>query len=625
MKNKFILVLIGLVVVASIIGGLIQVRSISAAASTSIHIVKYDANRNIIDEETIDISTMESTLPVKGDDTTHYYTQGPNFNEALMWDPTENYDLLYGGDSLKDKGALKGTALKDLCNLVGGMSPGDQVNVMASDGYNDNFDYPNVYNTLSESLNARQGSIVVCWKKDGQYSGTGTGNWTDGMMLGFMPDSSTARVDDNKIIFGHQDMHDCLPQHDWHYYYQNSIAFPSTHGLWIKYVTEISIYEGGANNWNVTLTGARNETLSQNWFGNCIACHEPSTYNDGAGNVWSGLPLWYVCGLVDDTNIHGPGAFNDSLYYNIRVIGGLDNYSYTFPSTTIARNNNYILANKLNGQLFDEDKYPLKLVSPNFIQGGPSVAQINRIDLLNIGTSPPTIIPPSNVQDWPLQLIGASNYTITQDLFEGSNNGCLKCHPASEYTDEQNNVWKGLPLWMLAARVDDGNTHAFNDTLAATNYEILVNAADGYHYSFYSASAARNNDIIIASKVKLAGTSQFIDLPMTTTNPDQSVHPAYPLKATGSATASGDRIGGIVQIRLMLSTPTPTPTPTSTPSAHPWDFNGNHGCDIGDVVIVGLHWGETGTHGWIPQDLNTNGGIDIGDVVIVGLHWGETY
>jgi PKD repeat protein len=56
-----------------------------------------------------------------------------------------------------------------------------------------------------------------------------------------------------------------------------------------------------------------------------------------------------------------------------------------------------------------------------------------------------------------------------------------------------------------------------------------------------------------------------------------------------------------------------------------WDFNNNHLCDIGDVVIVGLHWGETGAHGWISQDLNTNGLIDIGDVVIVGLHWGETW
>jgi hypothetical protein len=66
--------------------------------------------------------------------------------------------------------------------------------------------------------------------------------------------------------------------------------------------------------------------------------------------------------------------------------------------------------------------------------------------------------------------------------------------------------------------------------------------------------------------------------------------------------------------------------PLNGPGVNPlWDFNNNHMCDIGDVVIVGLHWGETGAHGWIPQDLNTNGMIDIGDVVVVGLHWGESY
>jgi hypothetical protein len=66
--------------------------------------------------------------------------------------------------------------------------------------------------------------------------------------------------------------------------------------------------------------------------------------------------------------------------------------------------------------------------------------------------------------------------------------------------------------------------------------------------------------------------------------------------------------------------------PLNGPVVNPsWDFNNNHMCDIGDIVIVGLHWGEMGGQGWIPQDLNQNGLIDIGDVVIVGLHWGETY
>jgi hypothetical protein len=56
-----------------------------------------------------------------------------------------------------------------------------------------------------------------------------------------------------------------------------------------------------------------------------------------------------------------------------------------------------------------------------------------------------------------------------------------------------------------------------------------------------------------------------------------------------------------------------------------WDLNGDHTCNIGDVVVIGLHWGETGTAGWIPQDLNSDGIINIGDVVVLGLHWGETW
>jgi hypothetical protein len=55
-----------------------------------------------------------------------------------------------------------------------------------------------------------------------------------------------------------------------------------------------------------------------------------------------------------------------------------------------------------------------------------------------------------------------------------------------------------------------------------------------------------------------------------------------------------------------------------------WDLNGDHTCNIGDVVRVGLHWGETGTAGWIPEDVSPNGAIDIGDVVVIGLYWGQT-
>jgi hypothetical protein len=587
--------------------GFAQVTPLSAAASTTIHVVKYAADHTtVLNETTVSISTLESSKPVQGDGTTHYYTQGPTFDPDNLWDPNE----LCPNDSLKDKGALKGTAISDICSLVGGASSGDQINVKASDGYNETFQYSNVYNTLTDpDLNARQGKMVICWYKDGSYSGAG---WTDGMLLAFF--TEVARPSDSKLIFGHQDMHDCLPETNWHWYYQDSIQYPSTHGLSIKYINEISIYSGGTSEWSIPLSGAREDNLTQGWFENGLACHGASTYDDGAGNVWSGFALWYICGLVDDQNIHGAASFNDNLYYDIRVTGGIDNYDYTFSSTDIARNNYIFLANKLNGQAFSAtyhpEYYPLKVVSSTFTNGGPSVAQINKIELLNISSTPPiTPTPTPGVADWPLQLVGALSETMSSAQFQSG----VDCHEPVTYTDEDNDTWSGMALWMLVGQIDDTNKHgagSFNDTLAAANYQIKIYAADGYNYTFYSTDVARNNNIIVANK--LNGDP----LPLNTLSGDPpSSHPAYPLKITGPGTSSGSRIGAVVKIELIG-------LPSSSPA---WDLNNDHVCNVSDIVILGLQWGMTGSPGFIPEDLNNDGVINVGDVVVLGRNWGKTW
>jgi len=56
-----------------------------------------------------------------------------------------------------------------------------------------------------------------------------------------------------------------------------------------------------------------------------------------------------------------------------------------------------------------------------------------------------------------------------------------------------------------------------------------------------------------------------------------------------------------------------------------WDLNGDHVCDIADVVVIGLHWGGTGDPGWIPEDVNNDGVINTLDVAIIELHWAETW
>jgi hypothetical protein len=161
----------------------------------------------------------------------------------------------------------------------------------------------------------------------------------------------------------------------------------------------------------------------------------------------------------------------------------------------------------------------------------------------------------------------------------------------------------------LVGYVDDANQHgsdAFNDELAATGYRVKVIAADGYYQIFEIADVARNNNIILANKLNGA------DIPATTGDPP---HPAYPLKITGPGVSSGSRVGAVVKFELL-----------DLPAGQPaWDINGDHVCNVGDMVVIGLHWGQTGTAGWIPADLNKDGAINIGDIVALGLNWGQTW
>ena len=156
----------------------------AAQPMTEVHLVKYASDgTTILNETTVNYTWMEKNLPVQGDGITHYYHQGPVF-EGDKWDPNETTNF-------KDKGAVRGTNIKDLCDLVGGMSPGDEVMIHAPDGYHIEFGYANVYEPQP-----RQGLIVLCWhcsediKEIGEREGYPPDYYT-GMRLVFFADDST--------------------------------------------------------------------------------------------------------------------------------------------------------------------------------------------------------------------------------------------------------------------------------------------------------------------------------------------------------------------------------------------------------------------------------------------------
>ncbi len=232
-QTRFLPVLILLAVLA------LGVWSAAAAPTTSVRVAKIDTDGvTVLDETTVDIPWMESHLPVQGDGTTHYYHQGPVFvdDKEGQWDANETTNF-------KDRGAVKGTAIRDLCELVGGMMPNDTVVISAADEYRVDFPYRNIYEPPE-----RQGPLVLCWYNGeetsvGERQGVGyPPAYYNGMRLVFFADTSINPNQEH--VFGNNDMRVVMPREKV-YLFDN--LYPSTSGYTVKWVNEISIYSGGIN------------------------------------------------------------------------------------------------------------------------------------------------------------------------------------------------------------------------------------------------------------------------------------------------------------------------------------------------------------------------------------------
>ncbi|MDV4343387.1 argininosuccinate synthase [Methanoculleus sp. YWC-01] len=220
----------------------------SAAPTTELHVVKIAADgETILNETTVDYRWMEAHFPILGDGVTHYYHQGPVF-EGDKWDPNETTNF-------KDRGAVKGTDIRDLAELVGGAEPGDEIMVRAADGYHVEFAYQNVYEP-----DPRQGPMGVCW-----YNGAETGagerqgcgyvpDYYTGMRLVFFADDSTNA--EGLHIYGNWDMHETLPESAQHFY----DLYPSTGGLTVKWIDEVRVYTGGYHGDRGALAGSLDGT-----------------------------------------------------------------------------------------------------------------------------------------------------------------------------------------------------------------------------------------------------------------------------------------------------------------------------------------------------------------------------
>lgn len=232
-----------------------------AAPTTEVTISKIAPNGTVVAEITVDYQWMEENLPVQGDGVTHYYHQGPVFSDdkEAQWDKNETTNF-------KDHGAVKGTDIEDLVELVGGMSPGDDVMIRAADGYHVEFPYANAYEP-----EPRQGPMVLCWyngedSDEGERQGTGyPPDFYTGMRLVFFADTSVNAG--GLHVFGNWDMHETFPAEHLHLY---SGLYPSTNGYTIKWVDEVRVYEGGYDG-ETTIAETAVTTTAQSPLPVCVA------------------------------------------------------------------------------------------------------------------------------------------------------------------------------------------------------------------------------------------------------------------------------------------------------------------------------------------------------------------
>ncbi|MBU0495471.1 MAG: molybdopterin-dependent oxidoreductase [Chloroflexi bacterium] len=104
----------------------------------------------------------------------------------------------------------------------------------------------------------------------------------------------------------------------------------------------------------------------------------------------------------------------------------------------------------------------------------------------------------SLAEDWTLDLEGARSETMDRASFESC--AAPGCHGVT-WKDDMAQTWTGVPLWLLAARVDDETEHgdgAYDRDLADTGYQVDIVVADGYTASVDGKQIKDNTDFIVA-------------------------------------------------------------------------------------------------------------------------------
>ena len=255
--------------------------------------------------------------------------------------------------SLEDNANYTGVMLSTLLALVGGMNSSCSLNMTASDGYNIIFTYDQVQGwnfTTYSPVTGAEVSTTQPFTLVLAYYENGVNLTSDGPL--------------RLVILGPQDL-----LTDGH--------------LWVYEVCTLQIIPSVVD-WTLVLDGPNPYNMTREYFEAGLSWHN-ATWTDGEGNVWFGMPLWYLVGFMEGPVGADRMYFNETLAdegYTVNVINGMGTIQ-SFNSTYVANNDNIIVAEELNGAPLPAPYWPLRICGPA-LTGSEMLVNVVEIQMTNV-------------------------------------------------------------------------------------------------------------------------------------------------------------------------------------------------------------------------------------------------
>jgi DMSO/TMAO reductase YedYZ molybdopterin-dependent catalytic subunit len=384
-----------------------------------------------------------------------------NMKDMTSVQGTSSYQNRFG--NWRGLGEYKGVTLQRMADLVGGMQSGDVMTISASDGYEQNLSYYQVY--ADASYQAVQGWIILAY----QFNTTEVPDWADGPMIAVLaPDGAFSNVDFNATAAKDQEY----------------LSSTSAGSIWVKNVERIEI-QTVFTEWTVQLKNLEG-TMSNLTRTKYVALdYQSDSYVvDSKSRNWTGAPVPVILGLVDDSN---PNTFNQSLAdtgYRVRVSAS-DGYNKTLVAKDLVEVG-AIFAYKMNGSLLGSNNAPLKLVGSG-MTGSDMVSKIVSVEFLEPEVQVLTVQSGETILNFTLPQVMAMD-TVT------SSGGLMK----STGTILGPNEFTGVPVRDLVGLVFSGS-----------NFSLEVVATDGYSMTYSSSQAINGTFAYYDANGSLIGPGDF--------------------------------------------------------------------------------------------------------------------